>query len=529
MDRAQQFRQILSTRGLSLHRVSQKSAELFGHSSEFYVPHNLYSALAPTARTPTICQILALSQITNYRFADWLAVFGFELDAIFRLRLLVSRRRTALLDSTVHDAYRWIPWFTERPLSGPVPPIAPLGQLLAVAPARRAMELVALNGRKFLYAVIGERDLYALPHFVPGSVIRADPRLSGGPTAGGPAVRRETFFLLEHSSGWMCSRLVALGKGRVLAYCPQRPCLDRELEIGRDARILGTVDAEIRPLARHVPSIRKSKPSPLSETRAEGLLRKETGLKQLLRQFRLRAGFSFREGSALSRSIAETLSDERYFAAASTLSDYETLSVAPRQIQKIITLCILYGVGFEQFLRACGLPLEQAGREPIPDDLLARPGGGQRAEGKVATAAESTPRQAGFFAAMLDQWQELPLFLRFSLDEISGLRNLSLFDLFWVGGDRSPRHPLLADATLVAVNRRARKLAPHPASNVCDQPLCLILRRDGGYLCGRCVLDGGSLVVHGYPRGGVAAERFRNGIDAELAGQVTAILRFFPG
>lgn len=529
MDRAQQFRQILCARGLSLHQVSQKSAELFGRSSEFYVPHNLYSALAPPARVPTICQILALSQITDYRLADWLAVFGFELDVVFRLRALVSRQRTALLDPAVYDPYAWVPWFKERARNGPIPPIAPLGQLLAAAPARRAMELLALNRRKFLYAVIGERDLYAVPHFVPGSVIRADPRGSAGPPVGGPALGGETFFLLELRSGWMCSLLAALGKGRVLAHCPQRPCLDRELEIGRDARILGSVDAEIRPLAPRVRGIWKSKTAPLPDARAGSLLRKETGLKQLLRRSRLRAGLSFREASALSRSIAERLSDEQYFAAASTLSDYETLSAAPRQIQKIIVLCILYGIGFEQFLRACGLPLEQAGREPIPDDLLARPGRERRTRQEIVTAEESTPRQAGFFAAILDQWQEIPVFLRFSLEEISGLKNLSLSDLFWVGGDRSPRHPLLAGATLVAVNRRARKLSPQRASSACDQPLCLILRRDGGYLCGRCVLDGGSLVVEGYPRGGVAAERFRNGIEAELAGQVTAILRSLPG
>ncbi|HXN95127.1 MAG TPA: hypothetical protein VN879_11515 [Candidatus Acidoferrales bacterium] len=43
----------------------------------------------------------------------------------------------------------------------------------------------------------------------------------------------------------------------------------------------------------------------------------------------------------MSRWIASTLSDELYFAAPSTLSDYETLSDPPRHIQKIITLAAL--------------------------------------------------------------------------------------------------------------------------------------------------------------------------------------------
>src|SRR5487761_675613 len=82
MDRALQVREILSLRGLTLYSVSRRSAELFGRSSQFYIPHNLYYDLARTVSIPTICQILAFSHITNYQLADWLAVFGFDLDAI---------------------------------------------------------------------------------------------------------------------------------------------------------------------------------------------------------------------------------------------------------------------------------------------------------------------------------------------------------------------------------------------------------------------------------------------------------------
>ena len=72
----------------------------------------------------------------------------------------------------------------------------------------------------------------------------------------------------------------------------------------------------------------------------------------------------------MSRWVASTLSDEHYFAAPSTLSDYETLSVPPRHIQKIITLCVLYCIDFCEFLRASGLPLDREGRDPIPDELF---------------------------------------------------------------------------------------------------------------------------------------------------------------
>jgi hypothetical protein len=526
MDRARQVREILSSRGLTLYRVSRKSAELFGRSSEFHVPHNLYSVLARAARIPTICEILALSQITNYQLSDWLRVFGFELDAIFRLRLQISPEQTALLDSTVYDRCAWVPWFAARTRSGAIPPIAPLGELLIAAPPRRAGELVDLHQKKFLYAVVGEGDAYALPHFAPGSIIRADPRRSAALLGDWEkTVRGETYFLVETISGWKCARLLALGKDRVLLLCPQRPCLERELKIGTDARILGAIDAEIRPMTRRASDVWESQGASLPKGRAGRLSSEEAGLEQLLRQARSRAELSFREASALSRRIAEVLSDELYFTAVSTLSDYETLARPPRQIQKIITLCILYSIGFEQFLRACGLPLDQAGREPMPDELASRQTPERSHGRRMAAQAAKAQNTEDFLEPILGQWEEIPLFLRFSLSKIAGIKNLSLSDLFWVGGDPSPRDPLMVNALVVAVNRRARKLALHAPACAGDRPLHLILTRGGSYLCGRCTLDREDVVVAGYPRSRIRAQKFRNGIDAEIAGQVTAILR----
>src|SRR5271170_4059318 len=103
MGRPEQVRRILSTRDLTLYRVSERSAQLFGRSSRFYVPHNLYSDLADPSLSPTIQQMLAISHITNYRLRDWVAVFGLDLDLIPQLQLLVPRERTTLLDSSVYD------------------------------------------------------------------------------------------------------------------------------------------------------------------------------------------------------------------------------------------------------------------------------------------------------------------------------------------------------------------------------------------------------------------------------------------
>lgn len=528
MDRAEQVRQILFARGLTLYRVSQQSAQTFGRSSRFYVPHNLYYDVGDPSLIPTIHQMLALSHITNYRLSDWLAVFGFDLDSISRLRMLIPRQQTTLLDSTVYDTHSWIPWFAERPQAGPVPPIAPLGEFLETAAPKRAADLLPLNKTRFLYGKVGENDAHAFPHLAPGSIVRVDARSSEELLSSTKTNVDRRLFLVEQSFGFTCSQLVVLEKDRVILDSPQRPCAQVELRLGKEARILGIVDAEIRPLTHHhavwVPPrlVIAPKPQLLPSPSMQ------SNLLDLLRRFRTRVGLSFREASSSSRWIANMLSDELFFTAPSTLSDYETLSVPPRHIQKIITLCVLYCIDFNQFLRASGLPLDQAGREAIPDELIPRQVPDRNQGLHVASEKERLQEHGGFLGSLMKKWEEVPLFLRHSLNELTGLKNFSLSDVFWVGGDEKPIHPLLINATFVALNRRVKKPPESTTNAVCKQPLYLILKRDGSYLCGRCTLHEGKLTVNAHPGGPLGTQHFRNGTDAEVVGQVTTILRRLP-
>ena len=520
MDRAEQVRQILTTRRLTLYRVSQLSAEVFGRSSRFFVPHNLYYDVADPSLIPTIHQMLALSHITNYRLHDWLRVFGFDLDQISRLQLLIPRQRTTLLDSSVYDLHAWIPWFADRPNAGQVPPIAPVGQLLASATPRRAAELLGLNKRRFLYCKVGEGDVLALPYLAPGSIVRVDERRSEELLSDGKNKSAPRLFLVEHGLGLTCSQLLVLEKDRIILNSPERPCAQLELRLGREARVLGVVDTEIRSLAGqntlgmpHQSAV-QPKPRPLSI---------QTSLKDLLKNARFRLGLSFREASSMSRWIASTLSDQLYFAAPSTLSDYETLSAPPRHIQKVITLCALYCIDFQGFMRACGLPLDHEGRQPIPDELVPRQPPNRSHDLHAPNGQGHLLEHGGFLDSLLEQWEQVPFFLRHLFNEITGLKNFSLSDVFWVGGDRMPSHPLLSNATFVVVNRRVKN--PVQLKNACEPPLCLLLKRGGSYLCGCCALHQGNLVVRAYPGGRLATQQFRNGIDAEVVGKVTAIVR----
>jgi hypothetical protein len=49
--------------------------------------------------------------------------------------------------------------------------------------------------------------------------------------------------------------------------------------------------------------------------------------------------------------------------------------------------------------------------------------------------------------SLTKQWEEVPFFLRHSLNELTCLKNFSLSDVFWVGRDKAPSHPLLINAT----------------------------------------------------------------------------------
>jgi hypothetical protein len=526
MQTADRVRQILSSRGLSLYQVSQRSAELFGPSSPYYIPQRLYQDLASGALSPNIHQLIAFSRVTNYRLCDWLAVFGFRLDDIPRLQLQVPLRRTVLLDSSIYDEDQWIPWFVERPSASSPPGIAPLTQLLKLGPLRRASELLAATKRRFLYAKVGSDDKFAYPALLPGSIARIDVHREPDslPTLG-PSTSK-SIFLVANGPFLYCGHLRSIGKDRIVLCSTHFPFAQVELTLGRNVRILGMADAEIRPVV----------PRPASEialgsttvARADvGVIdRPRADLQQLLRTSRMRVGLSFREASTMSQQIARDFTDGMYFAAPGTLSDYENLASPLRHVQKIISLCVLYCIDFWSFLRAGGLPLGFLGNNPLPDELSGRtvlPG--NEFSDAVAGSGRLGGEGRGFLSTLIDQWEELPLFMKDALPAICRLKDISLSDIFWVDANQRSTHPCLAGAAFVAVNRRLKTPLQSTVPTVWEQPLYMLLRRDGSYLCGTCVLQHGVLVIRPQSEQAHSPIELRNGIDAEVIGQVTAVLR----
>jgi hypothetical protein len=516
---AERVQGILASKGLTLYRASRQSIALYGRPSPSFLPHNLYYDLRSGSFRPSAHQIFALSRISGYRVADWLRVFGFDLEDITRLQILLPSKRTTVLDTSLTAPNEWIHWLHSRPLGEPLPAIAPLARFLEWG-SRRQIGSVAPLDRHFVYAKVGTEDALAFPDLAPGSIVRVNPDITADLALKETSVVSDRLFLVEHSKGFFCCRIRTLGGGVIVPFDNGLSYAQVELHCPQEARLWGAVDLEFRPLLRgeepEVPKdlARQWKPQPFPAHENFGLLLKRT---------RRRMNLPVREAAAMSRTIAEVLKDDRYKTSPSSLSDYELRNTPPRDFHKVITLCSIYGLQFESVMKRLGIDVAKAGTEPMPDHYLFHT--------EPTVPAKRTDAEivgTGFLEKLLEKCQEIPLFLRDSFEQFSGSTHVSLEDFFWVGGDDDPLHPYLAEGLLVTVNRR-RKAPFHFGSKPWwQQPLYIILMRDGTYLACCCAVESGLLVIHPYSRDFHPSTQYRLHQDAEVVGQIVAIMRWFP-
>jgi len=515
---AARIQQLLAARGLTLSAVSRASAAHYATDSAYWIPHNFYARLRAADFNPRIEHVLAFSSITNYRLVDWLAVLGFSLDDFMSCGSKLPTERTVLMDSSIYDDGMQISWIRSKTSTPTLPSIAPLGQFLELGTSRPIRSLMPRGPSPFLYAKVGRQDALAFPDLLPGSIVRADMRLRNKRPNGDS----QTLYLVEHSHGLTCCRL-HFAKGNSLTLrSTELPFAEVALQLGSEVRILGTLDLEFRfvaiapPAAVHRDLARFWDPEPLSTFPVK------RGYAEFVARGRKQMGLSLRQASARSRRIADMLRDERLFCATSALASYERNLAPPRHIFKMLALCALYSLPFRQMIRAAGWNVDNLGRDPIPRSFLGRHSGlpqSPQSQRDIETDG------AGHLEGVFREFEEVPLFLRNSLPTLLGLPDLALRDIVWLGGSRRTFHPDLAGAVLGAVDGKDRTPPPIPQGSLREQPLYLLLRRDGSYLCARCTLQDRWLVVHPFADGFDRPVRFRVGADAEVIGRVVALLR----
>jgi transcriptional regulator with XRE-family HTH domain len=517
---AERVRSILALKHLTLSQVSKMSAARFSRSSPYFLPHTLYHQFRLGTFSPSLHQVFVLGQVSGYRFSDWLRVLGCDLEDIPRLQVLLPSKRTMLLDSSLVDPDAWIPWLRDRTVRGAsIPPIAPLAQLLEVASSRRLRSLSENGDRGFLYARIGRQDALAFPDLIPGSIVRVNPRFSNGRIPKTNGATSTQIFLIEHNKGIFCCRLRVVERNIIVPIGTSLSYSQVELRVPREARIIGVVDLEIRPMLQsEQPEVPRDlgkhwKPQPLVTAQKLG---------QLLRASRTKLHLSLREVARMSRTIAGLLGDERYFISPSSLCDYELFNTPPRHFHKAITLCSLYGLQFHVFLKAIGITLAEAGTEPMPDRFVRRI---LDAESVERSDHNDTPGGSGFLQRIVERCDEVPFFLRRSLGPLSGLEGPSLDDFFWIGGEYDVLHPCLANGLFALLNRREKRPIHFTAKPPWQQPVYVILMRNGTYLCACCGIENGTLIIHPYSQQFRRSEHLRYHQDAEMIGRIVTVAR----
>jgi hypothetical protein len=336
--RAGQVKQILRRVGLTMAQVSALTGMHYGWRSPYFIPPT-FLFRQRQGITPHICQIVALSEVTGYRFADWMKICGFDLKLILALQLRIHTERTAIVTPAhtfpAHDS-TLVEWGS-RPQT---------------------------NGRYF-FAKIGSRDAVVYPRLTPGSIVRADRSYS--PHALDDASSTDRLWLVEHSGGLTCCHVKRVDTEHVVLL-PNRPPLSSwPLRLSREARILGLVDLELCPreAAQFEPMGAPTK-SDLLPTTPHG---RNTGFSKLLRVSRSRAGLTLRAAHDMTLRVAALLENQHYRIALGMLSDYEAMNKLPRHVAKIMSLCIVYGIDPWELIEAGGIDIDDSNKATLfPED-----------------------------------------------------------------------------------------------------------------------------------------------------------------
>lgn len=350
---AEQIKRVLKQAGFTLACLSAFSSAKYGSRSPYFIPPTFLYKLRMGV-TPHVCQVVALSEITNYRFTDWMAGFGFDLAHIPRLQMTLHQERTVLVtpvETGMNERHAWV----NTPYSS--------------AKTRIAHEPVATEARgsngPYLYVKIGNADALTFPELLPGSIVRVDTTQDDRVVAAGADANRGPICLVEFLSGLICCHVKRYDDQHILLLSDRFPQATMPLCLGKEARILGIVDGELRPLG----SLRHPISAGWIGTEKHCLrpyAQSAPRLPDLLRTSRERVGLTFRSAHEISLKVAKDMNNKHYAIALGMLSDYETMNRPPRHIAKIMTLCILYGIDFRQYLSCAGIDYNDSCKRWLP-------------------------------------------------------------------------------------------------------------------------------------------------------------------
>ncbi len=319
---------------MTMAQVSVLTSKRYGKRTPYFIPPTfLYRQ--KQGITPHICQIVALSQVTGYRFADWMHVCGFDLKLILALQLKIHSERTAI--------------------------ITPGHSPSCDSSLRTGDSRLQKANSRYIFAKIGSRDAVVYPRLLPGTIVRADRWYSLELL--GDASAADRLWLVEYPGGLTCCYVKRLDTEHVVLL-PNRPPLSAwPLRLSREARILGVVDLELRPREpvrlEPVCGPTRSECSPMAPRGGS------ISFSKLLRVSRSRAGLTLRAAHEMTLRVASLLGNRNYRIALGLLSDYEAMDKLPRHVAKIMTLCIVYGIDPWDLMEAGGIHIDDSDKTAL--------------------------------------------------------------------------------------------------------------------------------------------------------------------
>ncbi len=323
---------------LTMVELSAQTGRRFGEESPYFISRTFLYKQA-TGVTPHICQVVALSEITGYRFEDWMALCGFDLSLIPNMQLIIPNERTTL----------FTPWRGVDRMNHHNQPNSTEAQ----------------HQDRYCFAKVGSRDAVLNPLVRPGSIVRADRCFSQEILKSKSSGQH--VWLVEHPAGVTCCRVKSVGGNQVVLLPDRAPLSPWPLRLSTQVRILGLVDGHALPYQEGsiepLGSVREG-PEPALHPNSKDRMT----LSQLIRASRRRTGLTFREAHKMSLHIARLLHNREFRISISLLSDYEAINKLPRHIAKIITLCVIYGIDPRELLRVAGVDVKDSNKSRLVID-----------------------------------------------------------------------------------------------------------------------------------------------------------------
>ena len=348
----------------SISQLSMDTGERYGSGSPYFIPPTFLYKLR-SGVTPHLCQIVALSATTGYRFVDWMQIFGFDLHRIPSLQVQMHPERTVPV-TPIEFETAGLRSPSLRSHSSAV------GETVCSSSVGyRPGDRRPATGR-YWFAKIGSGDALASRKLSPGTIVRVDRCYRQWMDAADNSCLHNLLWLVEHPGGLTCCQLKWIGHHQVILL-PSRPPWGRlPLCVPTEARILGLVDFERGSVRPEILQPRAG-PGKLEQPASLSFERGEMRFPDLLRAARRRTGLTFRAAHLLTGSIAQSLASRDYAISLGLLSDYEAMGRLPRHVAKIISLCVAYCLDLRQLMEAAGVYIDDSNKMPLPilDPLVA--------------------------------------------------------------------------------------------------------------------------------------------------------------